>query len=66
MSASLDDPQGPAHHVDELDHGSCVVCISSEFDVRTPAERESGAARFEAVYAAMFKGYIAYFATSDV
>lgn len=49
-------------YVDELEQGGCVVYISSGFDVRTPAERESGAARFEAVYAAMFKGYSEYFA----
>ena len=52
-------------YVDELEDGCCTVYISSEFDVRSPAERVSGAARFEAVYAAMFKGYVEYFARSS-
>jgi hypothetical protein len=51
-------------YVDELENGNCIVYISSEFDVGGPAERASGAARFEAVYAAMFKGYIDYFTRS--
>lgn len=49
-------------YVDDLPHGGCAVHVSSSFDVRTPAERAAGVARFEAVYAAMLKGYREYFA----
>jgi hypothetical protein len=41
-------------YVDDLDGTRCVVHISSAFDVLDPAARTGAAARFEAIYAAMF------------
>lgn len=51
-------------YVDDLGDARCAVHISSTFDVATPADRATAAARFEAVYAAMFKGYRRYFTRS--
>lgn len=48
-------------HVDELPQGGCAVHVSSSFDVRSPADRASAMARFEAVYAAMLRAYREYF-----
>jgi uncharacterized protein YndB with AHSA1/START domain len=48
-------------YVDETEGGYCTVHISSMFDARDPAGRAPAAARFEAVYAAMFDGYRRYF-----
>jgi hypothetical protein len=44
-------------YVDDLGDRRCAVCISSVFDVSEAAGRPAAAARFEAVYAAMFDGY---------
>jgi hypothetical protein len=49
-------------YVDELDSGGCTVHLVSMFDVNDPADRAVAAARFEAVYNAMFNGYRRYFA----
>jgi hypothetical protein len=48
-------------YVDGLNDTNCVVHISSLFDVPQPADRAVAAARFEAVYLAMFDGYRQYF-----
>jgi hypothetical protein len=48
-------------YVDELEDARCAVHISSAFDVPQPAGRVTAAARFEAVYMAMFDGYRRYF-----
>lgn len=48
-------------YVDEIEGGDCASHISCMFDVRDPADRAPAAARFEAVYAAMFEGYRRYF-----
>jgi hypothetical protein len=49
-------------YVDDLDDTRCAVCISSMFDVSEAVGRPAAAARFEAVYAAMFDGYRRYLA----
>ncbi len=49
-------------YVDEIEDSGCAVHISSMFDVRDPADRTAAAARFETLYAAMFRGYQRYFA----
>ncbi len=51
-------------YVDAIEGGGCAVHISSMFDVRDPAGRATAAARFETVYAAMFRGYRRYFTIS--
>jgi Polyketide cyclase / dehydrase and lipid transport len=48
-------------YVDDLDRRSCVVHISSQFDVTQPAAGPAAAARFESIYLAMFDGYRRYF-----
>jgi hypothetical protein len=47
-------------YVDELEGTRCAVHISSAFDVSTPTDATAAAARFEAVYLAMFDGYRRY------
>jgi hypothetical protein len=47
-------------YVDDLHGSRCAVCISSMFDVSEAVGRAAAAARFEAVYAAMFNGYRQY------
>jgi len=47
-------------YVDDLEDTRCALHISSVFDVSKPAGRTT-AARFEAVYTAMFDGYSRYF-----
>ena len=44
-------------YVDDLEGTSCVVHISSQFDVTRPTDAVAAAARFEAIYLAMFDGY---------
>jgi hypothetical protein len=51
-------------YVDDLHDTRCVVCISSVFDVSEAVGRTAAAARFEAVYMAMFDGYRRYLAGS--
>ena len=51
-------------YVDDLGDRRCAVCISSVFDVSEAVGRAAAAARFEAVYAAMFDGYRRYLARS--
>jgi len=53
-------------YVDDLDSDSCTVHLVSMFDVDDPAYRVAAAARFEAVYAAMFNGYRRYFTREAV
>jgi hypothetical protein len=48
-------------YVDDLDRRSCVVHISSQFDVTQPAAGPAAGARFESIYLAMFDGYRRYF-----
>jgi Polyketide cyclase / dehydrase and lipid transport len=48
-------------YVDEIDSRTCVVHITSQFDVRSGADSPAARARFEAVYAAMFRGFQRYF-----
>lgn len=48
-------------YVDDLGSGTCTVSVVSMFDVDDPDERTATAARFEAVYTAMFDGYRRYF-----
>lgn len=49
-------------YVDDLEDTRCAVCISSVFDVSEAVGRTAAAARFEAVYVAMFDGYRRYLA----
>jgi hypothetical protein len=49
-------------YVDDLEGARCAVCICSVFDVSQAVGRAAAAARFEAVYAAMFDGYRQYLA----
>jgi hypothetical protein len=51
-------------YVDDLEDTRCAVHISSVFDVSNPAGRTTAAARYEAVYMAMFDGYSRYFTRS--
>jgi len=51
-------------YVDALDGAHCAVCIASVFDVSDADGGPAAAARFDAVYAAMFDGYGRYFARS--
>jgi Polyketide cyclase / dehydrase and lipid transport len=51
-------------YVDDLEDTRCAVCISSAFDISNPAGDTTAAARFEAVYMAMFDGYSRYFTRS--
>ena len=47
-------------YVDELEDGGCTVHLCSRFDVNDPDQNKAAAARFDAVYAAMFDGYRRY------
>jgi hypothetical protein len=51
-------------YVDDLGDRRSAVCISSVFDISEAVGRTAAAARFEAVYAAMFDGYRRYLARS--
>lgn len=48
-------------YVDDLEGTNCVVHISSQFDVTRPSDAVAAAARFEAIYLAMFDGYRRHF-----
>lgn len=48
-------------YVDEIDGSTCLVHITSQFDVRSSADSSAARARFESVYAAMFRGFQRYF-----
>lgn len=48
-------------YVDDQQDGGCTVHLVSMFDVKDPADHQAAAARFEAVYTAMFDGYQRYF-----
>jgi hypothetical protein len=48
-------------YVDDLEDLRCAVRISSAFDVSNTTGHTTAAARFEAVYMAMFDGYRQYF-----
>jgi hypothetical protein len=49
-------------YVDELSSTTCTVHVSSSFDALSPLSPASAAARFKAIYTAMFNGYRRYFA----
>jgi CheY-like chemotaxis protein len=51
-------------YVDDLEDTRCAVRISSGFDVFNTTGHTTAAARFEAVYMAMFDGYRRYFTRS--
>jgi hypothetical protein len=48
-------------YVRDLGNGRCTVHISAMFDVTGPPGPAASAARFEAIYTAMFDGYQRYF-----
>lgn len=48
-------------YVDESGGAACTVHVSAQFDVREEAGVTAVTARFEAIYAAMFRGYQRYF-----
>jgi hypothetical protein len=52
-------------YVDALDDDTCVVHISSQFDVPAGADASASAARYEAVYDSMCRGFQRYFATPE-
>jgi hypothetical protein len=49
-------------YVDEIDGDHCRMHVSSWFDLRAPADVAAAAARFEAIYQAIFDGFQNYFA----
>jgi Polyketide cyclase / dehydrase and lipid transport len=51
-------------YVDDLEDTRCALHISSVFDISNPAGHTTAAARYEAVYMAMFDGYSRYFTRS--
>ena len=52
-------------YVDALDAHTCVVHIASQFDVPAGVDASASAARYEAVYDAMCRGFQRYFATPE-
>ena len=52
-------------YVDALDEHTCVVHISSQFDVPAGADASASAARYESVYDTMCRGFQRYFATPE-
>lgn len=48
-------------YVDEIDGDHCLMHVSSWFDLRSPADVPAAAARFEAIYQAIFDGFQNYF-----
>ncbi|HEX4251483.1 MAG TPA: SRPBCC family protein [Pseudonocardia sp.] len=52
-------------YVDAVDDHTCSVHIAAQFDVPGGADASAAAARYEAVYAAMFRGFQRYFAAPE-